>query len=109
MANIRPGAARRCFVLAAAALVEVVLPAGASASALKVHVDGRDVSSAFAVRADGQVTGLVIGLANGNNVLSASADGATAAKLLVTNAPRGGPVYSGAQVVRWTSPTGRVS
>ncbi|MBC7470081.1 MAG: hypothetical protein H7322_12215, partial [Ramlibacter sp.] len=87
------------------ALVEVVLPAGASASALKVDVDGRDVSSAFAVRADGRVTGLVIGLANGNNVLSASADGATAAKLLVTNAPRGGPVYSGAQVVPYICAT----
>jgi Tannase-like family of unknown function (DUF6351) len=81
------------------AMVEVVLPAGASTSSLKVDVDGRDVSSAFAARTDGRVTGLVTGLANGNNVISATAAGATAAKLTVTNAPRGGPVFSGAQVV----------
>ena len=80
------------------ALVEVVLPSGAAASALKVNVDGRDVSSAFAVRADGRVTGLVTGLATGANLISASADGANPAKLTVTNAPRNGPVYSGAQI-----------
>ena len=81
------------------ALVEVVLPAGASASGLKVDVDGRDVSNVFAARADGRVTGVVTGLANGNNTLSASADGATSAQLVVTNAPRSGPIYSGAQIV----------
>lgn len=81
------------------ALMEVVLPAGASAAALKVDVDGRDVSSVFAVRADGRVTGLVTGLASGSNVISASTSGATAARLTVTNAPRSGPVYSGAQIV----------
>ncbi|MBC7468641.1 MAG: hypothetical protein H7322_04875, partial [Ramlibacter sp.] len=54
------------------ALVEVVLPAGASASALKVDVDGRDVSGAFAVRADGRVTGLVTGLATGSTANTAT-------------------------------------
>ena len=87
------------------ALVEVLLPVGASASALKVNVDGRDVSNAFAMRADGRITGLVAGLANGGNVISASADGASAAKLTVTNAPRGGPVFSGAQIVPFVCAT----
>ena len=87
------------------AMVEVVLPAGASASSLKVDVDGRDVSSAFAVRADGRVTGLVAGLASGSNVITASASGATAARLTVTNAPRSGPVYSGAQIVPYVCAT----
>ncbi len=80
------------------ALVEVVLPAGASASALKVDVDGRDVSNVFALRADGRMTGVVTGLANGSNVISAATSGAGAAKLTVTNFPRGGPVFSGAQI-----------
>lgn len=80
------------------ALVEVVLPSGASASALKVDVDGRDVSSAFAARADGRVTGLVTGLASGNNVVSASTDGASPAKLTITNATRSGGIYSGALI-----------
>ncbi len=81
------------------ALVEVVLPAAATASTLKVDVDGRDVSTAFSVRSDGRITGVVSGLVVGANVVSASATGASSAKLTVTNASRGGPVISGAQVV----------
>ena len=87
------------------AMVEVVLPAGATSSGLRVDVDGRDVTSAFAVRADGKVTGLVTGLTNGGNLISASTSGATSAKLLVTNAPRGGPVFSGAQIVPYICAT----
>jgi hypothetical protein len=81
------------------AMVEIVLPAGAAAAGLKVDVDGRDVSSAFAARADGRVTGLLTGLAEGDNIVSASATGASAARLTITNASRGGPVISGAQTV----------
>ena len=87
------------------ALVEVVVPAGVQAAGLKVDVDGRDVSSAFASRADGKLTGLVTGLANGANVISASAGGARTAQLTVTNAPRSGPVYSGAQILPYVCAT----
>ena len=48
--------------------------------------------------ADGRITGLVTGLKVGENQLSASATGAAAAVLTVTNASRGGPVFSGAQI-----------
>src|SRR5947209_3518497 len=37
------------------ALMEVVLPTGATASDLKVDVNGTDVSSAFALRSNGRV------------------------------------------------------
>jgi hypothetical protein len=57
------------------AMVEVVLPAGVAATALKVDLNGRDISSAFALRANGRIMGLVTGLAEGANVLSASAQG----------------------------------
>ncbi|RYX90102.1 MAG: hypothetical protein EOO28_30655 [Comamonadaceae bacterium] len=87
------------------AMVDIALPAGVSAATLKVDVDGRDVSSAFAVRADGRVTGLVTGLIEGANVLSATATGASAAKLTITNASRGGPVISGAQTVPFVCAT----
>ncbi|NUZ05815.1 DUF6351 family protein [Piscinibacter koreensis] len=79
------------------ALVEIVAPDGASGSGLSVRVGTRDVTSAFAKRADGRITGLVSGLAVGDNVLVASMDGAKAAQLTITNAPRSGPVLSGAQ------------
>jgi hypothetical protein len=98
-AEIRTLSNRADLISGGDALVQVVLPDGGVASSLKVDVDGRDVSSAFALRADGRISGVVTGLANGANVISASASGASAAKLTVTNHPRGGPVISGAQIV----------
>jgi len=81
------------------AMIQVVLPPGVEASSLKVDVDGRDVSASFAQRSDGKLSGLITGLKNGDNVISASAYGASSAKLTVTNAPRGGPLFSGAQLL----------
>ena len=50
------------------ALVQVVLPPGTDAGKVKVQVDGRDVTSAFAVRADGRFLGLSPACATGANV-----------------------------------------
>src|SRR4051812_1892597 len=47
------------------AMVEVTMPSGSSN--LKVTLNGTDVTSAFAKRADGRTTGLVTGLSVGNN------------------------------------------
>ncbi len=92
------------------ALVRVELPQSANASSLKVSVDGRDVSSAFApttgnATSVNTVTGLVTGLSPGANVLTASIDGAQAASLTITNAGRGGPILSGPQVVPFVCAT----
>lgn len=77
------------------ALVEVVLPAGATARGLRVDVGGRDQSEAFRTLADGRVVGLVTGLAAGATTITAEAGSARSASLVVTNAPRHGPVISG--------------
>lgn len=94
------------------ALVEAVLPPGAAASGLRVQVvDGpgvRDVSGAFARRADGRIVGLVEGLPVGRITLRASVDGprhGRTARLTVTNSPSGGPVFSGPQVMPWVCTT----
>jgi hypothetical protein len=87
------------------ALMEIVLPSGASVASLKVDVDGRDVSSAFAMRSNGRITGVVTGFINGNNIVSARADGARSANLTVTNYPRGGPVLLGSQLTPWVCAT----
>lgn len=80
-------------------LVQIVPPAGAEAGAgLVVRAGSRDVSSAFAKRADGRITGLVTGLTDGDTVISADMAGAKGAQLTVTNAPRSGPIISGAQI-----------
>jgi len=94
------------------ALVEAVLPPGAHSSGLKVVVVGgsrpRDVSAAFARRADGRVVGLVEGLPVGRSTLLASVDDrrhGARARLMVTNFPSGGPVFSGPQITPWVCTT----
>ena len=59
---------------------------------------GRDVSSAFRLQANGTYKGVVTGLADGPNVITASTLNTRPAALTVTNAPRHGPVFSGAQI-----------
>jgi hypothetical protein len=79
------------------AFVEIILPDHAPLQQLKVRVGNRDVSSAFARRADGRITGVITGLAVGANVVTADSAGANAASLTITNHPIGGPVLSGPQ------------
>ncbi|HZN85720.1 MAG TPA: DUF6351 family protein [Burkholderiales bacterium] len=92
------------------ALVEVLLPADVAPASVRVSVDGRDVTGAFAVRANGRYMGLVTGLALGPNTLLAQVvtpagsgrpPGREAAHLTVTNHARGGPVFAGAQMQPW--------
>ena len=90
------------------ALVEVVVPADADVSALRVDDDGRDVSAAFARRADGRVTGLVTGLEVGANVLTARLPDGSGASLTLTNHPQAGPVFSGPHIKPWTCGAGAV-
>jgi len=80
-------------------LVQIIPPAGAEAgSGLVVRVGTKDVTSAFTRRADGRITGLVTGLADGENIISAQMDLTKLAQLTVTNSPRSGPIISGAQI-----------
>lgn len=87
------------------AMVQVVVPAGVPTAGLRIEVDGTDVTSAFATRSDGRMTGLLTGLKVGDNVVTARADQATTASLTITNADRGGPVYTGAQTVPFVCAT----
>jgi hypothetical protein len=79
-------------------LMEVVTPSTATGANLKVTVNGTDTTSAFVKGADGRTTGLVTGLRAGENTIEATSNDANGARLVVTNAPRSGPVLSGAQV-----------
>ncbi|MFL5911408.1 MAG: DUF6351 family protein [Gaiellaceae bacterium] len=83
------------------ALVAVDLPAGASAQRLRMTVGGRDVTSEFAVRANGRYEGLVQDLALGRNVLTATLPDGSGARIAITNHPHGGPVLSGPQLQPW--------
>src|SRR3954464_16059807 len=78
------------------ALVEVVGPPG-----VRVTAAGRDVTDAFAVRGDGRFAGLVSGLPVGRSRIVARVPGGDGAELVVTNHPRTGPVFAGAQTQPW--------
>jgi hypothetical protein len=95
---------RADLVSGSQAYIEIVLHQGASASGLKVDVGGRDVSSSFAMRANGRVLGLITGLSNGNNVVTAKLSG-KGATLTISNHPIGGPVFSGTQIQPWICAT----
>ena len=82
------------------ALVEVVPPDGVDASAIRVDVDGKDVTSQFAVRPGGRFIALLGGLVNGDNVVTATVPGG-GAKITIVNHPIGGPVLDGPQIQPW--------
>ena len=78
------------------ALVEIVWPAGTDTTTAQVALNGVSVKSAFALR-NGRYIGLVTGLNNGDNLLTASAQG-TVAQLTITNHPITGPIISGPHI-----------
>jgi hypothetical protein len=81
------------------ALIEVSGPPGqVKSGSVKVTRNGVDVTSAFATNDKGSLMGLVTGLADGENTIEATFRNGPAARLVVTNAPRQGPVLSGALV-----------
>ena len=69
---------------------------------MRVDVDGRDVTSAFAVRSDGRFLGRVESLTLGPNVLTAKLNKLHGARVTITNHLQGGPVFSGPQIQPWT-------
>lgn len=83
------------------ALVELLLPAGTALSDLKVDVDGRDVTPAFALRGNGRVMGVVEGLSVGTNKLRVKNRKGSGAQISLINHPRGGPVFAGRQIQPW--------
>jgi hypothetical protein len=83
------------------ALVQVEMPARVSPSRVRVQLNGQDVTSSFAVRSDGRFLGLVGGLRDGRNELTARAFFLDGARITITNHPSGGPIFSGAQVQPW--------
>ncbi|MEP9363418.1 DUF6351 family protein [Nocardioides sp. CN2-186] len=88
---------RADLVSAGDALVAVRVPQGVRPADVRVTVGDRDVTRRFAVREDGQFLGLVRGLEVGRNVVRATAKGAKGDRVVVTDHPNGGPLFSGPQ------------
>jgi hypothetical protein len=86
------------------ALVEVTVPLGVPPHWVRIEAGGREVTGAFRVaHGEGEgghpgtyrLRGLVTGLAEGQNALTATALGLSPAELTLVNHPRSGPVLSG--------------
>ena len=83
------------------ALVEVLLPAGAPATSVVMTLNGKDVTSQFALRDNGRYMAQLTGLALGDNSLSARIGGASAGSVSMIIHPIGGPVFGGPQPMPW--------
>lgn len=92
--QVRTLSSRADLVSGGDAFIEVVLPAGTATRKVKVTVGNRDVSKAFRTGGPG-LRGLVTGLPLGKSPITATLPGGMRARLVVTNAPQSGPVFSG--------------
>jgi uncharacterized tannase-like protein DUF6351 len=88
------------------ALVKVSLPKGVGASRLKLKLGKKNVTRALSRTGKGRLEGLVSGLRNGRNVLTARVSKSSASRLIVTNHPLGGPVLAGPQIQPWSCQAG---
>ena len=99
---------RADLVSGGSALVEVNLVNPADSQTVKVVVDGQDVTTDFAWRADGGFEGLVTGLVLGPNLLQATMPDGSGAQITLVDHPNGGPIFSGPQLQPWTCEAGAV-
>jgi len=93
------------------ALIEVQMPGDAKpGEALSVALNGADVTASFK---DGSTTGaklgLVMGLKDGDNTLSAKVGGSAATALTLTNYPITGPISSGPHIAPFVCQTGTLA
>ncbi len=86
------------------ALVEITTEA-VDPETLTVGLNGGDISAAFDTRPNGRFLGVVTGLIEGDNVLTATTPTGEGARLTITNHPIQGPVFSGPQLQPWVCTT----
>lgn len=106
VADIKTLSNRADMVSGGDVLMEVVLrPPVTEVTGLKVQLNNKDVSSQFALRSDGRITGLVSGLNIGKNSVTAKVNNGVQLQLDVTNYPNGGPIFSGPHLQPWICET----
>lgn len=92
------------------AMVEVVMPEGVAATEVSMDLNGKDVTASFAKRANGRVLGVVSGLRDGENLLTAQFKGTnTGARLKITNFARRGNIFAGIPIQPWVCATRTVT
>ena len=97
---------RADLVVGGEALVEVTVPSGQNPSEVTVDVGSEDETSAFSVESPTTLLGLVTGLHEGPNTVTAQLAHGTGAQITLTDYPTGGPLFAGPQVQPWTCEAG---
>src|SRR6266480_753791 len=89
------------------ALVEVRVPKSVALNAVRLSLNGHDVTGAFTANAAARtLRGLVSGLVEGrNDFVAGESRGGREARLVITNHPIGGPVLLGSQTTPWICAT----
>ena len=87
--------------------MQIGIPSSRSITTLRVDVDGTDVNSSFSALSDGRILGVIKGLKNGANVVTARGfdNSFGTARLTITNRPISGPVLLSAQTTPWICAT----
>lgn len=98
---------RADLVSGGSALLAINLPNRKAAKQVEVTVGEQDVTDRFAFRADGRFEGLVSGLVDGENVVTAVV-GDRGARITLVNHSASGPVFSGPQLQPWVCQEGAV-
>ena len=88
------------------ALTSIGLPAGTDPTTVTVSLNGASVTSEFAERPNGEFEGLLSGLVNGSNTVTAALSDGTSVSSTIINHPIGGPIFSGPQVQPWVCQSG---
>lgn len=91
------------------ALVRITLPARAQTWNPRVKIGNRrDVTDQLTRTGPRTIEGVVSGFKNGKNLLQVRLKDGSAAGIVVTNHPQGGPVFAGPQIQPWLCQKGSV-
>lgn len=97
---------RADLVVGDEALLEIAVPSDEDPNYVKVSVGSQDESSAFSVQPGHKLLGLVTGLQDGTNTVTALPSDGPGAEIVLTDHPQGGPLFAGPQVQPWTCEAG---
>jgi len=96
---------RADLVTGGIALVQLTgLPS--SRQSMEILLNGESVRDEFAVRQNGRFEGVVTGLRLGRNLLQARVRDGAGARLVITDHPISGPLFSGPQIQPWSCQPG---
>ena len=99
---------RADLVVGDEAMLEIVVPSGQDPHEVTVDVGSENETSAFSVESSTTLLGVVTGLHDGPNTVTAQLAHGTGAQITLTDHPQGGPMFAGPQVQPWTCEAGAV-